>query len=149
MERDPNDLDITRTGTTSRLPFPGLNAAEKERHFGELAYPNLMLSLSMDHVAMFILWPQGPEHTRIDCRLLFHPEAINHMDFDPTDAADFWDLVNMQDWDICERVQRGMHARPFPGIRFRERQGASRILRPPSAGFASTPRHGGAPGRRR
>jgi Rieske 2Fe-2S family protein len=113
IPQKPGTNTFTRTGTTSRLPFPGLNAAEKERHFGELAYPNLMLSLSMDHVAMFILWPQGPEQTRIDCRLLFHPEAINRMDFDPSDAADLWDLVNMQDWDICERVQRGMHARPF------------------------------------
>lgn len=109
----PGTNTYTATGTTARPPFPGLNDAEKERHFGELVYPNLMLSLSMDHAAMFILWPEGPESTRIDCRLLFHPEARSQENFDPSDAADFWHLVNDQDWRICERVQRGMHARPF------------------------------------
>ncbi len=104
---------FTFTGTTARAPFPGLNDAEKERHFGELIYPNLMLSLAMDHAAVFILQPRGPEDTHIDCRLLFHPDAVDAPDFDPSDAAEFWDLVNRQDWDICERVQRGMHARPF------------------------------------
>jgi Rieske 2Fe-2S family protein len=62
---------------------------------------------------MFILRPVHPELTLIDCQLLFHPDTRDQPDFDPADAADFWDLVNRQDWAICERVQRGMHARPF------------------------------------
>lgn len=109
----PGTNTFTMTGTTMRAPFPGLNDAEKERHFGELIYPNLMLSLSMDHAAVFLLQPIGPEETRIDCRLLFHPDAVAADDFDPGDAGDFWHIVNQQDWRICERVQRGMHARPF------------------------------------
>jgi Rieske 2Fe-2S family protein len=109
----PGTNTFTSTGTTKRPPFPGLNEVEEERHFGELVYPNLLLSLSMDHVAAFILRPQGAESTLIDCLLLFHPDTRNQPDFDPSDAADFWDLVNQQDWAICERVQRGMHARPF------------------------------------
>lgn len=113
VPQKPGTNTFTVTGTTARPPFPGLNDAEKERHFGELIYPNLMLSLSMDHVAMFILWPVAPELTVVDCRLLFHPDTRNQPDFDPADAADFWELVNKQDWAICERVQRGMHARPF------------------------------------
>jgi len=104
---------FTFSGTTNRKPFPGLNKAEQDRHFGELIYPNMMLSLSMDHVAVNILRPTGPEHTEIDTRFLFHPDAVAQPDFDPSDAVDFWDLVNRQDWTICENVQRGMHARPF------------------------------------
>jgi Rieske 2Fe-2S family protein len=104
---------FTMTGRTNRPPFPGLNDVEKERHFGELVYPNLMLSLSMDHAAAFLLWPIGAEQTMVDCRLLFHPDALAAADFDPADAGDFWHTVNEQDWRICERVQRGMHARPF------------------------------------
>jgi Rieske 2Fe-2S family protein len=34
-------------------------------------------------------------------------------DFDPSDAVEFWDLVNKQDWAICESVQRGMKSRAF------------------------------------
>ena len=35
---------FTRTGTTRRKPFPGLSAAERDRHKGELVLPNLMLA---------------------------------------------------------------------------------------------------------
>lgn len=104
---------FTRSGTTNRPPMPGLNDVEKERHFGELIYPNLMLSLAMDHAAAFLLWPTGPAETVIDCQLLFHPNAVDANDFNPADSADFWDLVNRQDWSICERVQRGMQSMPF------------------------------------
>lgn len=104
---------FTFSGTSDRPPFPGLSEAEQNRHFGELAYPNLMISLAMDHVAVFILWPISEQRTEVDCRLLFHPDAISARDFDPSDAADFWDVVNLQDWHICERVQRGMNSRPF------------------------------------
>lgn len=104
---------FTFDGTTNRKPFPQLSEIEKERHFGELIYPNLMLSLSMDHAAVFILWPDAAEHTTIECLLLFHPDEVQQDDFDPSDAAEFWHVVNQQDWSICERVQRGMHSRPF------------------------------------
>ncbi len=104
---------FTHSGTTARRPMPGLSEAERSRHFGELVYPNLLLSLAMDHAAAFLVWPVSPVHTRIDCRLLFHPQALAEPGFDPSDAADFWDLVNDQDWRICERVQRGMRALPF------------------------------------
>ncbi|MFP5488533.1 MAG: aromatic ring-hydroxylating oxygenase subunit alpha, partial [Acidimicrobiia bacterium] len=42
---------FTTTGTSSRPPFPGLDDAERVRHKGELVYPNLLLSLSAEHVA--------------------------------------------------------------------------------------------------
>ena len=44
---------FTASGTTTRAPFPGLDDDEQVRHKGELIYPNLMLSLSADHVAAF------------------------------------------------------------------------------------------------
>ena len=37
---------FTTSGTTTRAPFPGLDADERVRHKGELVYPNLFLSLS-------------------------------------------------------------------------------------------------------
>jgi Rieske 2Fe-2S family protein len=42
------------------------------------------------------------------CDFLFAPDALTDPDFDPSDAVDFWDLVNRQDWRIGESVQRGM-----------------------------------------
>jgi phenylpropionate dioxygenase-like ring-hydroxylating dioxygenase large terminal subunit len=104
---------FTFTGTTDRAPFPGLSQDERTRHKGELIYPNLMLSMSPDHVTVFTLWPNGPGRTVIDCDFLFHPKEMASLGFDPSDAVEFWDLVNRQDWRICESVQQGMSSRVF------------------------------------
>ena len=104
---------FTSTGTTRRAPFPGLSEAERTRHFGELVLPNLMLSLAADHVAAFTLWPRSAGRTTVLCDFLFHPAELARPDFDPSDAAGFWDLVNRQDWSICEQVQDGMGSRRF------------------------------------
>ena len=106
---------FTASGQSDRAPFPGLDDDERTRHKGELVYPNLMLSLSADHVAAFTLWPHGPAETTVVCELLFHPEERARPGFDPSDAADFWDLVNRQDWAMCESVQRGMASRAYTG----------------------------------
>ncbi|HXY73198.1 MAG TPA: aromatic ring-hydroxylating dioxygenase subunit alpha [Actinomycetota bacterium] len=104
---------FTRSGTTDRAPFPGLNDEQRSLHRGELVYPNLMLSLSSDHVAAFTLWARDAGRTAIVCDFLFHPDEMAKPSFDPSDAVDFWDLVNRQDWTICEGVQLGMSARVF------------------------------------
>jgi len=67
--------------------------------------------VSSDTAAAFILWPEAQDRTRIECRFLFHKDEMAREDFDPADAVDFWDLVNRQDWAVCERVQRGISAR--------------------------------------
>ena len=104
---------FTASGNTRRGPFPGLSDTEKTHHKGELFYPNLMLSLAMDHVAAFYVWPESPGVTQIRCDFLFHTSELDKPDFDPSDAVEFWDLVNKQDWEICESVQRGMHNAVF------------------------------------
>jgi Rieske 2Fe-2S family protein len=104
---------FTATGTTMRQPLPGLSEAERTRHFGELVLPNLMVSLSADHVAAFTLWPRSAGLTTVICDFLFHADEIAKPEFDPGDAVSFWDLVNRQDWVICELVQDGMTSRRF------------------------------------
>ena len=102
---------FTRSGTTPRNAFPTLSEQEKVRHKGEIVYPNLFLSLSPDHVAAFSLFPEAPGRTRVVCDFLFDPAEIAKPGFDPHDAVEFWDLINGQDWAICEEVQRGMSSR--------------------------------------
>ena len=102
---------FTRSGTTTREPFPGLSDEEKVRHKGELLYPNLFLSLAADHVVSFRLVPEAPGSTTVVCDFLFDPAEMARPDFDPSDAVDFWDLINRQDWAICEEVQRGVSSR--------------------------------------
>ena len=72
-----------------------------------------MLSLSADHVAAFTVWPRSAAATTVLCDFLFHPAELARPDFDPSDAVGFWDLVNRQDWSICEQVQDGMGSRRF------------------------------------
>jgi len=70
-----------------------------------------MVSLSAEHVAAFMLAPAAPDRTTVTCDFLFHPETMARADFDPADAVEFWDLINRQDWAICERVQAGTRSR--------------------------------------
>jgi glycine betaine catabolism A len=104
---------FTMTGTTDRRPFPGLDEHERTRHKGELIYPNLLLSCSADHVSSLTLWPLSESRTRVVCELLFAPEETLRPGFDPDDAGELWDLVNRQDWAVCESVQRGMSSRGY------------------------------------
>lgn len=104
-------VTFTASGTTARRMFPGLNDDEQVRHKGDLIYPNLFLSASSDHVVVFILHPQGPAKTVIDCYFLFEPYAMKQPDFDPSDAVDFWHKINGQDWAVCRRVQQGINSR--------------------------------------
>jgi Rieske 2Fe-2S family protein len=104
---------FTANGTSNRAPFATLSDEEKVRHKGELIYPNFMLSLAADHVAAFSVWPHAPDATTIVADFLFHPEEMAKPAFDPSDVVDFWDLVNRQDWHICENVQAGMRSRAF------------------------------------
>jgi Rieske 2Fe-2S family protein len=102
---------FTHSGTTTRRAFPGLDADEQVRHKGELLYPNVFLSVACDHVTVFILRPRTAVHTDITCHFLFEAQEIDKSGFNPADAVDFWDLVNRQDWTVCEAVQQGIGAR--------------------------------------
>jgi Rieske 2Fe-2S family protein len=120
---------FTATGTTDRAPFPDLDDAERVRHKGELLYPNLMLSLSADHVAAFVLRPTAADRTRIDFRVLVAPDEAAKDGFDASDATDFWDVVNRQDWAVCESVQRGMSSRGYTQGWFAPMEDASLDIR--------------------
>jgi Rieske 2Fe-2S family protein len=88
----------------------------KNRVFYYSIFPNMLLSLHPDYVMVHQLQPQSPEQTLILCDWFFHPDAFKHSDFDPDDAIQFWDMVNKQDWHVCELSQRGISSRAYePG----------------------------------
>ena len=102
---------FSMSGISVRRSFPDLNEDEQQRHKGELVYPNLLLSVAREHVAAFLLEPLGAMRTRISCHFLFEPYEMAQQRFDASEVVDFWDLVNRQDWAICEAVQAGLSAR--------------------------------------
>jgi Rieske 2Fe-2S family protein len=106
-------VTFTASGRTARGPFPGLDENELVKHKGELIYPNFLISASMDHIAAFTVFPRDAGHTTVICDFLFHPSEMSKADFDPMDAVEFWDVINRQDWAVCEGVQRGMSSRRF------------------------------------
>jgi len=88
----------------------------KNRVFYYSIFPNMLLSLHPDYVMVHQLQPQSPERTLILCDWFFHPDAFKHSDFDPDDAIQFWDMVNRQDWHVCELSQQGISSRAYqPG----------------------------------
>ena len=88
----------------------------KNRVFYYSIFPNMLLSLHPDYVMVHQLQPHSPERTLILCDWFFHPDAFKHNDFDPDDAIQFWDMVNRQDWHVCELSQEGIASRAYqPG----------------------------------
>ena len=88
----------------------------KNRVFYYSIFPNMLLSLHPDYVMVHQLQPHSPERTLILCDWFFHPEAFKHNDFNPDDAIQFWDMVNRQDWHVCELSQEGIASRAYqPG----------------------------------
>jgi Rieske 2Fe-2S family protein len=88
----------------------------KHRVFYYSIFPNMLLSLHPDYVMVHQLQPQSSERTLIVCDWFFHPQASAREDFNPRDAIEFWDMVNKQDWHVCELSQKGISSRAYePG----------------------------------
>ena len=65
-------------------------------------FPNCLVSLHPDYVMLHTLWPRGAGRTEVICEWFFEPETMEREGFDGTDAVEFWDMVNRQDWEVCE-----------------------------------------------
>jgi glycine betaine catabolism A len=57
------------------------------------------------------------------CEWLFEPETMVAPGFDPSDAIDFWDQVNREDWHVCELAQKGMRSRGYTAGRYTTHEG--------------------------
>jgi Rieske 2Fe-2S family protein len=107
---------LTMSGNACALPIGCF--AEDDFHFVFYysIFPNMLLSLHPDYVMVHQLLQQSPERTLIFCDWLFNPEAFERGDFKPNDAIEFWDMINKQDWHVCELSQRGIASRAYePG----------------------------------
>jgi len=60
---------------------------------------------------VFLLRPLAADRTEVVCHFLFERPELEKAGFDAAETIDFWDLVNRQDWSVCESVQRGIAAR--------------------------------------
>jgi Rieske 2Fe-2S family protein len=88
-----------------------------------LLFPNTLLSLHPDYVMVHTLWPRAADRTEVVCEWFFAPETIAAESFDPSDAVEFWDRVNREDWHVCALTQRGMRSRSFVPGRYTTQEG--------------------------
>ncbi|MCP5052895.1 MAG: hypothetical protein GY940_37345 [bacterium] len=79
-------------------------------------FPNMLLSLHPDYVLIHQFVPVAADRSKVVCDWLFHPDAMAKPGFDPSDAVEFWNLTNRQDWMVSELSQEGISSRSYtPG----------------------------------
>ena len=92
---------------TSRPPIEGYDDdARSVLYF--LLFPNTLVSLHPDYVMLHTLWPRAADRTEVVCEWFFEPRRSRPTGFDPSDAVEFWDQVNREDWHVCTLTQQGM-----------------------------------------
>jgi Rieske 2Fe-2S family protein len=112
----PAARSLTTTGTTARPSLGAVDGADVRRAYFYTIFPTLLLSLHPDFVMAHVLRPLAPDRTEIDCIFLFDPVTMERPGFDPSDAIEFWDETNRQDWRINELTQAGISSRAYePG----------------------------------
>jgi glycine betaine monooxygenase A len=78
--------------------------------------PNMWLHASCDHAVGTRLLPAGLERTTVRVTWLVHQDAAEGRDYRLDDILPFWQLTSEQDWELCERVQKGVGStRYLPG----------------------------------
>jgi glycine betaine catabolism A len=112
-------MAFARAGhSNGRPPIEGLGDADVNNVFYFALFPNALVSLHPDYVMLHTLWPRSPGATDVICEWYFEPRTIAADGFDPSDAVDFWDTVNRQDWHVCELTQKGVRTRGYTAGRY-------------------------------
>jgi Rieske 2Fe-2S family protein len=101
-----------------RPSLPGMTATDERRICYDLIWPTTFISTHPDYLLLHRLEPLAADRTRVICEWLFEPSTIAAPDFDATDAFEFWDLTNRQDWHACELQQRGTRSRSWVAGRY-------------------------------
>ena len=119
---------MTATGRSDRPDLPAIEVADRTSVQYYNVYPNLLISLHRDYVVTHTLWPIAADRTRVVCEWLFDPDEVAAPGFDPSDAVDFWHLVNSQDWEICARTQLGVSSRGYRPTAFEESEACIQVF---------------------
>ena len=109
----PEVEQFSMSGKGQRPRLPGLSDVDERTYFGLTLAPNVLVSLLPDHVILHIAHPRSPSHTYVTCDWLFTPEVVGAPNFEPSDTVAIFDLVNRQDWQVCELTQQGVGSKAF------------------------------------
>jgi Rieske 2Fe-2S family protein len=116
MDLRPGVATLSMDGTCPRAFLPALSQEDIRRVYYYAIFPNMLLSLHPDYMLVHTLWPLAPDRTVNICEWHFHPQTLAQDGFNASDAIDFWDMTNRQDWHVCELSQAGIGSRAYtPG----------------------------------
>jgi Rieske 2Fe-2S family protein len=101
-----------------RRPIEGLSVDDLDSVLYFVLFPNALVSLHPDYVMLHTLWPRAVDRTEVICEWFFEPATMTADGFDPSDAIDFWDQVNREDWHVCELTQKGVRNRGYVAGRY-------------------------------
>jgi glycine betaine catabolism A len=119
LREDASTMALENAGHSgSRPPIDGLPDDEVDKVYYFALFPNALVSLHPDYVMLHTLWPRAAGETYVVCEWFFEPATMARDDFDPSDAVGFWDMVNKQDWYVCELTQKGVGTRNYTAGRY-------------------------------
>jgi Rieske 2Fe-2S family protein len=114
--RAPNQSATLSGRACGRVVNESLTESDRKRAYYYTFMPNMALSIHPDYANYYLLTPVAVDRTIVETEWMFNPANEGDPAFNPKDAIDFWDVTNRQDWDICERSQRGIRSRRYqPG----------------------------------
>jgi Rieske 2Fe-2S family protein len=108
-------------GAHQRPPIEGVTDLRSVLYF--VLFPNTLVSLHPDYVMLHTLWPRAIDRTEVVCEWFFEARTVQADGFDPSDAVDFWDQVNREDWHVCALTQRGMASSAYVPGRYTTQEG--------------------------
>jgi Rieske 2Fe-2S family protein len=108
----------TDGGAHGRPAIAGTRPEDVKRVYYFVVWPNLLISLHPDYLMSHWVWPVEPGRTRVVCEWFFDPATMARPGFDASDAVEFWDLTNRQDWHVCELQQAGTRSRAYTAGRY-------------------------------
>ena len=106
-------------GWDGLLPIAGLEEEDAESGRFVWLFPNTAVVVLPNHAFIINAHPQKPDFTVEETMLLAHPESADTEGSEKAleGLARFWDLVNLQDIEIVERVQEGLSNPAYRGGR--------------------------------
>jgi Rieske 2Fe-2S family protein len=107
-------MDGSRNG---RPLLPFTRPEEDRKILYHILWPNLILSIHPDYVLTHHTWPVEPGRSKVICDL-YVTDATLAAGFSVSDALEFWNLTNEQDYHVCEMQQAGTASRSFIAGRY-------------------------------
>lgn len=103
----------TQDGKSPLSVMPSMTELEVNSIYGGAIPPNVTLDIGATGVMVIQLLPISPLQTKVIDTYLFNAVDVAKADFDPSPLSDFNELVARQDFEVCERVQKGVASRAF------------------------------------